>query len=79
MLYSLFTPAVRQQAVFGGSTVMPWQPYRSTPDVSNWDDLEPQLMVDAGPEGILFSLRSKAHIATAGNLFECLQLVGSAG
>ena len=26
MLYSLFTPAVRQQAVFGGSTVTPWQP-----------------------------------------------------
>jgi aryl-alcohol dehydrogenase-like predicted oxidoreductase len=25
MLYSLFTPSVRQQAVFGGSTVMPWQ------------------------------------------------------
>ncbi len=25
MLYSLFTPAVRQQAVFGGSTVLPWQ------------------------------------------------------
>jgi aryl-alcohol dehydrogenase-like predicted oxidoreductase len=26
MLYSLFTPAVRQHAVFGGSTVMPWHP-----------------------------------------------------
>ena len=26
MLYSLFTPAGRQQAVFGGSVVMPWQP-----------------------------------------------------
>jgi diketogulonate reductase-like aldo/keto reductase len=25
MLYSLFTPAVQQQAVFGGATVMPWQ------------------------------------------------------
>jgi aryl-alcohol dehydrogenase-like predicted oxidoreductase len=25
MLYSLFTPAVRQHAVFGGSTVAPWQ------------------------------------------------------
>lgn len=25
MLYSLFTPAVRQQAVFGGSDVTPWQ------------------------------------------------------
>ena len=26
MLYSLFTPAVRQHAVYGGSAVMPWQP-----------------------------------------------------
>jgi aryl-alcohol dehydrogenase-like predicted oxidoreductase len=26
MLYSLFTPAVRQHAVSGGVTVMPWQP-----------------------------------------------------
>jgi aryl-alcohol dehydrogenase-like predicted oxidoreductase len=26
MLYSLFTPAVRQQAVFGGSSVMAWRP-----------------------------------------------------
>ena len=26
MLHSLFTPAAHQQAVFGGSTVMPWQP-----------------------------------------------------
>ena len=25
-LYSLFTPALRQQAVFGGSSVAPWQP-----------------------------------------------------
>jgi aryl-alcohol dehydrogenase-like predicted oxidoreductase len=25
MLYSLFTPAMRQHAVFGGSTVSPWQ------------------------------------------------------
>ena len=26
MLYSLFTPAVRQNAVFGGSNVTPWNP-----------------------------------------------------
>jgi aryl-alcohol dehydrogenase-like predicted oxidoreductase len=26
MLYSLFTPSMRQHAVYGGSAVMPWQP-----------------------------------------------------
>ena len=29
MLYSLFTPAARQHAVFGGSAVMPWEPRAS--------------------------------------------------